>query len=73
MSNAIGASGIILPEALYTLEAFKRELQIRDATLRAARRAGLHVYYKHGRAFVLGRDWIEYVQDLNAQVIARLD
>lgn len=53
--------GVINPEALYTLEAIKRRLGIRDATLRAARRAGLRVHYKHGRGFVYGRDWIDYV------------
>jgi len=53
--------GVINPEELYTLDALKRRLGIRDATLRAARRAGLQVYYKHGRGFVYGRDWIKYV------------
>lgn len=53
--------GVVNPEELYTLDALKRRLGIRDATLRAARRAGLNVYYKHGRGFVYGRDWIKYV------------
>ncbi len=53
--------GVINPEELYTLDALKRRLGVRDATLRAARRAGLRVYYKHGRGFVYGRDWIKYV------------
>ena len=54
--------GVINPDALYTLEAIKRHLGIRDATLRAARRAGLQVHYKHGRGFVYGRDWIDCVR-----------
>ncbi len=53
--------GVINPDELYTLDALKRRLGIRDATLRAARRGGLQVYYKHGRGFVYGRDWIKYV------------
>ena len=53
--------GVINPQELYTFDALKRRLGIRDATLRAARRAGLQVYYKHGRGFVYGRDWITYV------------
>jgi len=53
--------GVISPDDLYTLEALKRQLGIKDATLRAARRAGLRVHYKHGRGFVLGADWIAYV------------
>jgi len=55
-------AGVINPETLYTLEAFKRRLGIREATLRSARRAGLRVYYVHKHAYVYGRDWIEYVQ-----------
>lgn len=58
-------SGVINPEELYTLEAFKRRLGVRDATLRTARRAGLQVYYVHKHAYIYGRDWIDYV--LNSQ------
>lgn len=54
-------TGVINPQELYTLDALKRRLGIRDATLRAARRSGLQVYYKHGRGFVYGHDWIKYV------------
>ncbi len=53
--------GIIHPDELYTLTAIKQRLGVRDATLRAARRAGLRVYYVHKHAYVYGRDWIEYV------------
>lgn len=59
--------GVINPEELYTLEALKRRLGIRDATLRSARRAGLPVYYKHGRGFIQGRDWIAYVCSPDSQ------
>jgi hypothetical protein len=61
MSAQDGFFGVINPEELYTLDALKRRLAIRDATLRAARRAGLQVHYKHGRGFVYGHDWINYV------------
>ena len=53
--------GVINPEDLYTLREFKRRLKITDATLRAARRAGLRVIYCHKQGFVYGRDWIDYV------------
>lgn len=53
--------GVVNPTELYTLEAMKQRLGIRDATLRAARRAGLRIYYKHGRGFVYGNDWITYI------------
>ena len=53
--------GVINPDELYTLTAFKRRLGVADATLRTARRAGLKVHYLHKQGFILGRDWIEYV------------
>lgn len=53
--------GVISPQELYTLEALKERLGIGNSTLRAARRAGLTVHRKHGRGFVLGADWIEYI------------
>ena len=55
------STGVIHPEELYTLSAIKRRLGVRAATMRAARRAGLRVYYVHKHAYVYGRDWIEYV------------
>ena len=61
MATADEMAGVINPEELYTLDALKRRLGIRDAMLRAARRSGLRVYYKHGRGFIYGRDWISYV------------
>ena len=56
-------AGVINPEELYTLDAFKRRLGVREATLRAARRAGLQVYYVHKHAYIYGRDWIDYVRN----------
>lgn len=65
MASASELSGVINPHELYTLDAFKRRLGVRDATLRTARRAGLRVYYVHKHAYIYGRDWIDYV--LNSQ------
>ena len=53
--------GVINPNELYTLEAFKRRLGIRSATLRSARRAGLRVLYVHKHGYIYGQDWIDYV------------
>ena len=53
--------GLIHPDALYTLSCLKQQLGISDATLRSARRSGLRVFYKHGRGYVTGEAWIEYV------------
>lgn len=54
-------SGIIYPNALYTLVAFKTCLGISDALIREARREGFRVHRRNGRAFILGSDWIAYV------------
>lgn len=60
------AVGVINPDSLYTLRAFKQQLGITDATLRAARRAGLRVKYVHKQGYVHGQDWIEYVVNADA-------
>ena len=65
MTNGSVTTGVINPDELYTIATFKHRLGIQAATLRAARRAGLKVYYVHKHAYVYGRDWIEYV--LNSQ------
>ncbi len=57
--------GVINPDELYTLRAFKKRLGVSDATLRSARRAGLRVTYLHKQGYVHGKDWIEYVLSSN--------
>ena len=57
----LDARGVVRPDELYTLNELKHRLGITDSTLRAARRGGLRVYYRHKHAYVYGRDWIEYV------------
>lgn len=54
-------NGTIHPDILYTIGGVKQRLGISDATLRAARRAGLPVCYKHGRGFIFGADLIRYL------------
>ena len=61
MTTKNEAAGVINPDELYTLDAFKCGLGIQAATLRSARRAGLRVFYVHRHGYVYGRDWIEYV------------
>lgn len=61
MAMTDSVQGVINPDELYTLRAFKQRLGISDATLRSARRAGLQVRYLHKQGFVHGKDWIEYV------------
>lgn len=57
-------SGVVRPDELYTVEELKRRLGISATTLRMARRNGLRVLYVHKRAYVHGRDWIDYVTSL---------
>jgi len=65
MADEHSQRGVVNPQQLYTLDAFKRCIDIIDATLRAARRNGLRVSRVHGRAFVLGGDWITSVLEQN--------
>ena len=61
------STGVITPDELYTLKAFTQRLGIQASTLTSARRAGLQVYYVHKRAYIHGRDWIEYVRNSKAR------
>lgn len=54
--------GFIHRNELYTLSEFKLRLGVTDATLRAARSAGLPVYYVHKHAYINGSDWIDYIR-----------
>lgn len=56
------AIGIVVPDRLYTLKAFKELLGVQDSTIRAARRLGLRVEYRHKQGFIYGQDWIDYVR-----------
>jgi hypothetical protein len=67
MTEERSMGGFLRPEELYTLDEIKRRLHIGDAALRSARRAGLTVHYRHGRGFVLGRDWIKYIRSSEPQ------
>ena len=60
-------TGVITPDELYTLKAFTQRLGIQVSTVTSARRAGLQVYYVHKRAYIHGRDWIDYVLNSNAR------
>lgn len=53
----------IAKDSSYALDDFKGRSRLGDAGLRNARRSGLKVRYVHNRGFVLGADWIEYLED----------
>jgi len=54
--------GVIRADTLYTRDAFMARLGFKDAAWRSAYRQGLRVRYCHGRAFVYGGDFIEYIR-----------
>ncbi len=53
--------GVIRPDELYTLEEIRNRLGISNSTLRAARRSGLRVHYKHKQGYIYGSDWIDHI------------
>lgn len=55
------ALGPIEPHILYPLEDLKARSGMGAVAMRTARRAGLVVKYAGGRGYVLGRDFIEYI------------
>lgn len=63
MSSKAGAlqSEPIRPDWLYGLDAIKRTMRVGDAWLRSARRSGLKVHYRGGKAFIVGHELIAYV------------
>jgi hypothetical protein len=58
--TGIVIGGEIQTDALYLLEDLKRRTRLGDWALRKARQNGLVVRYIGGRAFVLGKEFIEF-------------
>lgn len=56
--------GVVDPERLYTLDAFKEAMKLGKAAMQRARRRGLKVLYEGNKAYVLGADYIQYVKDV---------
>ena len=56
------SEGIIEPDRLYTLDAFKTATGMKAASLRHARRQGLVLRRVGIRTFVLGADFIDFVR-----------
>jgi len=55
--GSIGASD------LYTIDEFRRRLGLSSWSLWRAKRNGLRVYRLSGRHYVLGKDYIQYVEE----------
>jgi len=54
-------AGTIRAEDIYTLAEFQRRTGLKEWALRQARRSGLKVIYLHGRGFLRGSDWLDYL------------
>lgn len=54
--------GPVEPHVLYPLPDLQARTGLGNAAMRTARRAGLVVKYAGGRGYVLGRDFIEYIE-----------
>ena len=53
----------VVKDRAYSLDDFKERTGLGDAGLRNARRSGLKVRYAHNRGYVLGADWIHYLEN----------
>jgi hypothetical protein len=56
--------GIVEADAAYTMSEFSARLNLKRWGLREMRRAGLPVRRFHGRTFVLGSDFLQFLERL---------
>jgi len=52
----------ILADAAYPLDVFRAATGMQEWSMRKARRSGLRVVYVGGRGWVLGKDWIAFLE-----------
>ena len=62
-AEEVAKNSEIAKDSSYALDDFKERTSLGDAGLRNARRSGLKVRYCHNRGYVLGVDWIQYLED----------
>lgn len=55
-------AGVITADAVYTLDEIARRLKLGRWALRTMRKQGLNVHRVSGRAFVIGRDFLDFLQ-----------
>jgi hypothetical protein len=58
--------GEISKDASYTLADFSARTGLKRDALRTARQNGLRVVYKHNRAYIMGRDWLSYLDSADS-------
>ncbi|MFV0443670.1 MAG: hypothetical protein ACK5Q5_08880 [Planctomycetaceae bacterium] len=59
---AISRPGVIERGAVYSLDEFLLRTGLSTAAYKQARRAGLRVRRAHKRAFIIGDDWLSYLE-----------
>lgn len=62
MIGGVRAIEGVRPEVMYSKEQWSQATGLGEDALRVARRNGLPLLYCHRKAFVYGKDWIEYVR-----------
>lgn len=63
--NSAPPSQTIESGVVYTLDDFRKRTGLGDFAMRQARRNGLIVHYTGVRGFVIGDDWIDFLQTVN--------
>lgn len=61
---SVGTERVIEGDAVYEKQEFLLRANLKQAGWRTARQNGLRVTEVHGRCYVRGRDWINYLQAL---------
>jgi hypothetical protein len=56
------APGVIRADEVYTIEEFRARTGLGETWRRRARRKGLRILYVNSRAFICGRDFIDFVE-----------
>jgi len=59
---AIAEAGEVRRDAVYTMAEFTARTGLKRDAIRTARQNGLVVDYRHGRAFVRGDAWLDYLE-----------
>ena len=54
--------GVVSTTAVYSLDAFKDRLEVSDCWLRTARRRGLRVRYAGRKGFIIGSEFVRYLE-----------
>ena len=60
---SLGPPGIIEANTAYTLTEFEARTGMGPWARRQAFKSGLKIRRRHGKVYILGRDWIAYLQD----------